>query len=183
MSIKFVFDEKRATQAAAYLLKLGGGKLNYMKLIKLLYLADRETFIKTGRPITGATMVSMPLGPVLSEVLDLIKSPSTRFWSSYVSEPKDFEVSLRVETPQSDELSQNDLRVLEGVHATFGNTDKWDLVDKLHSMEAPEWENPQGSSLPIPPERVLEKHGVSKEDAAAFADASKFLLAVAELGR
>jgi hypothetical protein len=37
------FDEKKATEVAAFLLKMRGGKMSYLKLIKLLYLADRES--------------------------------------------------------------------------------------------------------------------------------------------
>lgn len=184
MPIHFVFDPTRTAQAAAHLIKLSGGEINYMKLIKLLYLADRESFITTGRPITGAAMVSMPYGPVLSEVLDLIKHPPTGPWASYVTTPKDFNVSLKVQAPDDDELSRNDLRILRSVHAKFGDSDKWELVAKLHSIEgAPEWEDPSGSSILIPPEKILEKHGVAKDATAAFTHASEFLLAVAGLRR
>ena len=37
----------------------------YIKLIKLMYLADRRCLIETGFPITGDRMVSMPKGPEL----------------------------------------------------------------------------------------------------------------------
>ncbi len=46
------FDEVRATQAAAVLLKLAGGQMNYTKLIKLLYLADKQTLARVGKPLT-----------------------------------------------------------------------------------------------------------------------------------
>ena len=46
--------------------------MSYMKLIKLLYLADREALLRWGRPITFDAYVSMDRGPVLSSVLDLI---------------------------------------------------------------------------------------------------------------
>ena len=36
------FREDKATQAAALLLEWAGGRMNYMKLIKLLYLALRN---------------------------------------------------------------------------------------------------------------------------------------------
>ena len=71
MSPRLPFNEKKATQAAAHLLKLRGGKMSYMKLIKLLYLADREAILAWGRPITTDGYASMDRGPVLSRVLDL----------------------------------------------------------------------------------------------------------------
>jgi uncharacterized phage-associated protein len=44
----------------------------YIKLIKLLYLADREALLRWGRPITTDRHVSMPKGPVVSQIYDLI---------------------------------------------------------------------------------------------------------------
>ena len=48
-----LFNEAKATQAAARLLFLRGGTMSYVKLIKLLYLADREALIRWGRPVTS----------------------------------------------------------------------------------------------------------------------------------
>lgn len=56
------FIEAKATQAAARLLRNRGGKMSYMKLIKLLYLADREALAQWGRSITTDTYVSMDKG-------------------------------------------------------------------------------------------------------------------------
>ena len=66
------FNERKATQAAAFLLKIRGGRMSYLKLIKLLYLADRAALARWGRPITTDRHVSMNHGPVLSRVLDLV---------------------------------------------------------------------------------------------------------------
>jgi hypothetical protein len=59
-TIKFVFNEKKAAQAAAYLLKLHGGKMDYRKLLTLLYLADRKLLAERGRTITGDEFVNAP---------------------------------------------------------------------------------------------------------------------------
>ncbi len=44
MGFRYIFDEKKATQAAGILISKSGGTINYMKLIKLIYLANRESF-------------------------------------------------------------------------------------------------------------------------------------------
>ena len=36
------FNERKAAQMAAFFLHQGGGKLEVLKLMKLLYLADRQ---------------------------------------------------------------------------------------------------------------------------------------------
>ena len=46
------FNERRATEAAARFLKLRGGRMKYLKLIKLLYFLDREALLRWGRPVT-----------------------------------------------------------------------------------------------------------------------------------
>jgi len=72
MRIKFQFDERKATQAAAYLIQKNGGSMNYMALLKLLFLADRASLLKRGHPITGDQVFSMRHGLVLTHVLDRV---------------------------------------------------------------------------------------------------------------
>ena len=47
--------------------------MNYMRVLKLLYIADREALRETGRPITGGRITAMERGPVLEDVYDLIR--------------------------------------------------------------------------------------------------------------
>ena len=47
------FREAKTTQAAARLLTLRGGRMNYMKLLKLLYIVEREALLNWGRPVTA----------------------------------------------------------------------------------------------------------------------------------
>ena len=80
-----LFDEKKATQAAACFLKLADGGLNYMVLIKdLPYLADRQALAGWGRSITNDKYYSMKCGPVLSNVLDQIHTGTAHARGHYV---------------------------------------------------------------------------------------------------
>jgi len=69
-----MFSEPVVTQMAAYLLKKRGNRMAFIKLIKLLYLAERKAVSKWAEPISGDHFVSMPHGPVLSQTYELIKS-------------------------------------------------------------------------------------------------------------
>src|SRR2546426_8827697 len=93
------FNERKATQAAGLLLQLRGGTMSYMKLIKLLYLADREALLRWGRPISTDRYVSMDRGPVLSRILDLAtdgEDPGTpSIWASSIAAPSNYEVHLK----------------------------------------------------------------------------------------
>lgn len=178
--MRFPFKEKKAAQAAAYLLaKHHDQRLNYMKLIKLLYLADRAALVQRGKPITGACMVSMPYGPVLSEVLNLInlgpRYEEPRPWLEYISGPEAYEVRCVSADSEYDELSQNERRVLDETDATFGRMNRWALVDWTH--ELPEWRDPRGSSFPIDPTEILRAEGRSERDIQRIAqDAAQALL-------
>lgn len=162
--IRFHFNERKTAHAAATLLRESGGSLPYMVLIKLLYLADRSCLEETGCPITGDRYVSMDKGPVLSHVLDLINEgprpndPSP--WFQYVSEPNGYDVcALNDFTDQDlDSLSDFETALLRQAWERFGSIKKWDLIEILHTT-LPEWEDPNGSMKPIPPERVLRALG------------------------
>ena len=170
--MRFAYNERKAAEAAAWLLKFGGGRMQYMKLLKLMYLADRRALIETGASITGDQMFSLPHGPVLSQVLDNLTNPprGDSAWREFVSPPADYNVSLQRE-PVRDEtyLSAYQLQILEETWEQFGAMDQWALVDWLHSV-LPEWKDPDGSAYPIEPEEILRAAGGSEEEIAAVGD-------------
>lgn len=161
------FREDKATQAAALLLRWAGGSMNYMKLIKLLYLADRTALVRWGRPITFARAVSMKHGPVLSEVLDLINEgspPGARsIWNRAVSSPANYEVRLNADVP-ADDLSDTEEAVLDEVFREFGRLDPWALVDLLHQT-LPEW-IPTSGAIPIHYHDILLNEGWTEAEVA-----------------
>ena len=76
MTFRFSFEKR--LQAAGVLLGLDGDRMERIRLLKLLYIADRELLAETGRTITGDRVVAMDHGPVLSQVYDLIKGQASR---------------------------------------------------------------------------------------------------------
>ena len=67
------YDEIKATQVAAYFLSKFNNRISKLKLMKLMYIADRESFRICGEPITYDAYCSMPHGPVLSKTYDIMK--------------------------------------------------------------------------------------------------------------
>ena len=164
--MKFVFDEEKTVQAASVLLDLHDGAMPYIKLIKLLYLADRESLVETGSPITGDRFVSMKYGPVLSRVLDLIKDTDPArdsIWHSYIAR-RNYDAVL-IGQAQSDHLSEYEEDVLESVFESHGRTKEWDLVARTHAL--PEWTDPGGSNAPIEPEEILRYAGYTEDEVRA----------------
>ena|ERR1700674_4724293 len=161
------FDETKATQAAAFFLHLRGGQMHYLKLIKLLYLADRTALVRWGIPITTDRYVSMDHGPVLSKVFNLITDDTHKpVWARFISAPLgDYEVRL-LEEPQTDRLSRAEEALLREVYERYGHRNRWDIVDNvMHKL--PEWRNPQGSSIPIKIREILEAEGEDEQEIRA----------------
>lgn len=162
--MRFVFNERKTAQAAARLLERRGGAMPYIKLMKLLYLADRKSLIETGYPITGDRFVSMDRGPVLSQVLDFITwgyFDDQSAWPQYVS-PKDG-WDVRLNGPiENDELSPYEMSVLDATDETFGGLDRWTLVKYTHDL--PEWVDPHGGSLDIDARVILREAGKTDEE-------------------
>jgi len=158
------FDETKATQASAFFLSLRGGQMHYIKLIKLLYLSDREALLRWGVPITSDRYVSMSNGPVLSRVLNLITEDRPKpVWSQYISAPLgDYEVRLLKPAP-SDRLSRAEENLMREIFAQYGYRNRWDLIDNvMHKL--PEWKDPEGSTIPIQLRDILEAAGESEEE-------------------
>lgn len=163
-----LFDERKAAQAAAFLLYKAGGQLPLLKLMKLMYLAERESLRLYGDTITGDSFVSMNQGPVLSMTYEYINGgiqSAQDGWASWISDRADHNVALRdpsmIRSPGQDllVLSDTDMECLAAVWKQFGHLDKWALVRYTHSSACPEWEDPHGSSRPIPMGRLLKALG------------------------
>lgn len=178
-----VFNERKATQVAASFIKLSGGKLNYMKLVKLMYLAERQALLKWGRPITYDLYFSLPHGPILSATLDLINESrqinSAHIWSAYISAPDKYEVTLQKDCP-SDELSEVEENIIKEIFRQYGHFNEWELVDHLHSV-LPEWKDPNSSSIPISYRDILMTSGESEEEINAIEEEIRNVCFVANL--
>lgn len=164
--MRFVFNERKAAQAAAFLLRLNHGRMPYLKLIKLMYLADREALVKTGLPMTGDRYVSMDKGPVLSRVYALICEPTAKHdspWFEYVTKPHGYAVSAVKYRNDIDELSAYETDLLQTTFERFRKMDQFALADLTHKI-CPEWHDPDGSSIPIEPADVMRAGGATPED-------------------
>jgi len=160
------FDPEKVTEAAAMLLDLGGGQMHYIKLLKLLYIADRQALNEWGIPISHDNYVSMDNGPVLSQTYNLMKEGG-REWSQYISAPfGEAEVRLTAEPPQNKKLSPAEEKILRRVFEQFGHQSRWDLVDHVHTF--PEWQDPEGSSIPIKVEEILNALDATPESVSAI---------------
>ena len=167
------YREDKATQAAGVLLARHGRRMNHMKLIKLLYFADRAALIKWGRPITFDWYYSLRHGPVLSFTLNRINEDpepgKVSYWHQFISERREHEVELVQDAP-TDQLSKAELELLDMVFAKFGRMNQWQLRDFSHKYFG-EWRDPENSALPIAIEDILRAGGLPEDQAREIREA------------
>jgi uncharacterized phage-associated protein len=164
------FNARKAAQVVAYLAnKAPNARLNILKAIKLVYLADRESLRQSGFPILDDDRFSMPHGPVNSTTLRLANGElEDAGWSEFIEDRANHELAVTDagRTCEWDELSDAEVQCLDKVWQDFGHMDKYVLRDWTHDPKnVPEWEDPDGSSSPIPVRRILQNLGVENPDA------------------
>ena len=132
------FNEVKTTQAAARLLFGNGGHMEVLKLVKLLYLADRKALLRWGRPVTFDRYFSLPHGPVLGVTLDRINEPvapeGPSYWQTIISEREGHAVRLLGPEPPRDDLSPAEEALLDELYEEFGRMDTWALHDYSHTL-------------------------------------------------
>jgi uncharacterized phage-associated protein len=158
MNLRFHFE--RALQASAYLLRLDGKRMAYLRLLKLLYIADREWLAETGESITGDRACAMKYGPVLSNIDDLIKGNGSKagVWDDHIH-TEGYAIEL-VADPGRGELSKGIVNKLTEVTERYRQIDDWELSERTHEFQ--EWSkhySPEGGSTPIPWQDILEAQG------------------------
>jgi len=141
--------------------------MSYLKLMKLLYIADRKALVELGRPITFDRFVSMKHGPVLSRTLNVMKRKVTAdYWSQYISPPDYYELHLLTAEPPREKLSRAEEAILDSVFQEYGHYDKYDLRDLTHTF--PEWKDPGDSSEDISLHELLRGQGLTDDEASAI---------------
>lgn len=161
-----MYNPAKAAQIIAYFaLKTGDRAINMLKAIKLVYLADRESLKRFAYPMLDEPRHSMRLGPMNSWTYDHAKGErESPEWSSVLDDRANHEIGVKagVQPDGLDELSDAEIAILDDIWAQFGAMDQWALVEWTHKDEnVPEWEDPHGSSNPIPLERILHSVGVA----------------------
>ena len=89
------FDIQKAAQVAAFFAKKEGGRISVFKLVKLIYLSDREYRLRYDFPILNDVLVLTEYGTANSYTLDFINGNfEDNRWSSLISEKSDNHIGL-----------------------------------------------------------------------------------------
>jgi uncharacterized phage-associated protein len=131
-------------EALHYILK-GLGKADKIKLVKLMYLADKYHLIRYGRTISNDDYYAMEHGPVGTTVKDVLSLDSFNISSKgykYASKLlRKIDENIFEANPDAnisfDMLSETDREALDFVINEFGKMRQWQLRDYTHKY--PEW--------------------------------------------
>ena len=166
------FDDRKVTQMACLFIKILGGSIDYLKLMKLLYIADKEALSSLGNSISGDAFYSMPLGPVLSKTLDMsgkyYEKTNKAYWRKHITAQSCNHELTQKEEPGNGDLSEAETDIIKKVIAELGMKTGKQLVDITHAFS--EYNEPHGSSIPIEIIDMLLDKKLSKESAQAIVD-------------
>lgn len=159
------YNPLKAAQTIAYFAIREGGAVNFIKAVKLVYMADRNSVEQRGHPIQDEPRVSMPYGPVNSTTLNHMNGAyreNQPAWQTVLEDRAGNMIGLAnrdMSTADLDQLSARELNIIEALWAEFGHMTGPELIDWTHDNLV-EWEDPNGSSRPISLGRMMAAVGL-----------------------
>ena len=139
-------------------------------LLKMIYLADRESLKLRNCPITGDEPHSMQWGPVPGHIYDLTKGGIRHSddWRTSIATHGNRTMVLKSD-PGRDDLSDKELAILDGVYEKFKGFDFGQMKNYCHAL--PEYDRSVGKgSRPIGIESLLRILGKSPDEIQVIAD-------------
>lgn len=143
MCIHLRFDHQKATQAIGFFAEKAGGMINKLRVLKLVYFADRYHLRKYGRLITNDEYFAMPYGPVASgvkdiaELSDFLGEQELVYASQYLKKINSITIGL-IKPYEHAVLSETDHEALLFAWEKFGQYSEFELSEITHKY--PEWE-------------------------------------------
>jgi uncharacterized phage-associated protein len=174
LCMTFRFNIRKATEAASLFIKMEGGRLNVMKLVKLIYLLDRISIARRGIPVVGGIYYSMRNGPVTSELLDVINAgkladDTDTSWEQFISDRDKHEVELQKDLPPIDFISESEKRLIEEIYREHGAKDQWQIRNWCH-QNCGEWTPLEAGRERIMVEEIAANVGKSAAEVKRIAE-------------
>lgn len=173
-------SQNKVIQAVGVLLsKEQTRRMDRARLLKLLYIAERESLKERGVPILGGRVVAMKKGPLHSEVYDLIKGEQVDVsqWMEFFQNVG-YQIEL-VHVPSRDELSEYEINKLNEISDRYASKDAEEVVEETHSFVEYIKNYIENTSKTIPLDDILEAVGrgsdkeLIKAEIAAFEEYEK----------
>lgn len=169
-------------QIVGWFLKLNNGSMNYTKLIKLMYIADKKALELYNYSISNDDIFSMKNGPVLSTTYDLIKNTGKNAniagleeWNQYFTK-NGYELAFKkgIEDKINHILSDNvlwlsdaDIEIIETIYNQYKDYTYTEMIDLIHDKSLfpeVEWEQAASYSTSIPLNFISLMKSLNKQD-------------------
>ena len=171
----FRIDVLKTIQAICLILKeMKTDRLEYISILKLLYIADRASFADRGAPITGDVPVAMKNGTVPSATFALVnkdREEDLPLWLQYLHR-EDYDLIMKND-PGTDRLSRYEEKKLTEVAQHYAKFSWRDLVRHTHEFDEWKINNPEDEGLnvlPISIDDILAAVGRAEQAESIKAD-------------
>lgn len=170
-------------QIVGWFLRLNNGSMNYTKLIKLMFIADKKALEYYNYTISNDDIYSMKNGPVLSTTYDLIKNTGANAYIEGIEEwnkyfiVNNYELSFKkninsdeIDNLLSDDvlwLSDADIEIIENVYNEYKDYTYSEMIKIIHNKSQfpeVEWEQAGKYSTSIPLDFISFMKSLNKSD-------------------
>ena len=166
-----LIESEKIIQALCYVLQRVK-KADKLKLVKLLYLADKYHILRYGRTVTGDEYWAMDYGPVGSITKDILSLDKDMLSREYQPANRllkkagkhDFVVGGACTDDDLDLLSETDREAIDFVAERFGRLTSSQLVDYTHRY--PEW----AQYKELFADRITKRQRIETEELISFLD-------------
>ena len=153
----FRFNESRAVQIIAQLLQHAGGSDDYLRVVKLFYIADRRCIQKAAYPIAGGPIVALKHGPVSNCVLRMVQNASDSF------ELRGYKLCL-ITDPGDGELCPFNIDLIKDICTEYEEKGCWEVAKETQGFD--EWKRnwrgmEEAVPVVIPYKDIFEAAGMS----------------------
>jgi len=176
-TVRSCLDEAKAVQVAAQLITLAGGRENYTKLIKLIYIADRESIARWDHSLTWDEYWSLKEGPIVSGIMDRIRgtvrSQHATLWEQHIR-TEGYDVVIERD-PGTSRLSTLEEALLSELTTKFKDYDWRAMIRHVHGFAEYKEPDSEDGRKPIYYSDILKavgREGEAKELAKEFAAAN-----------
>jgi len=138
-------DLKKNIQIINYFAIKEGGKIDYVKVLKLIYFSDKYMLCRHGRMITDDRYAAIKKGPIPSATKDVAEGVvkdftgdddfpvSEDYCNKYIGHVDVWNIESR-NAFDDNMFSDAEIEAMESVYGKFGKEDKWKLCNTTHEF-------------------------------------------------
>ena len=161
------FRSRKAAQICAFFATLSAGSIEKLKLIKMIYLAERKFLFAHHHPMLFDEFYSLPHGPICSSTLDGIDGTlGDAPWDEYLARNGHIVMAVKpVVRNDLDDISDAEMAVIDEIWEEFSNMTASQIRNYTHD-NCQEYTETDRARIPISYQQIFEAFG--EPDAAGI---------------